>query len=56
LTLNWVLKSQELGQRTYPELPVLYWLFCENHQLFEFFQKPRTGGSFDSENTKKTRT
>jgi hypothetical protein len=37
-------------------LPVLYWLFCENHQLFLFFQKPRTRGSLDCENTKKTGT
>jgi hypothetical protein len=48
-----VLKSQRTG---FPELPVLYWLFCENHQLFKFFQKPWTRGSLDCENTKKTGT
>jgi len=51
LTINLGFKK---NQRTgFPEMPVLYWLFCENPQLFLFFQKPKTGGSLDCENTKK---
>jgi hypothetical protein len=39
-------KAQRTGQRTYPELPVLWQLFEETCWFFEIFQKPKTDSYF----------
>jgi hypothetical protein len=39
-------KAQRTGQRTYPELPVLWQLFEETCWFFEIFQKPKTNSYF----------
>jgi len=39
-------KAQRTGQRTYPELPLLWQLFEETCWFFEIFQKPKTNSYF----------